>query len=64
MIQKSSTEILVIEGMTCASCERRIENSLKDINGIESVQASYSKSLVEITYLKNLINLTEIKRNH
>jgi sulfite exporter TauE/SafE/copper chaperone CopZ len=62
MIQEANTEILDIEGMTCASCERRIENSLKDINGIKSVQANYSKSLVEITYLKNLINLTEIKR--
>lgn len=62
MIQDSSTEIFIIEGMTCASCERRIENSLKDVNGIESVHANYSKSLVEITYFENLINSTEIKR--
>jgi len=62
MIQDAITEIFIIEGMTCASCERRIENSLKNINGIKSIHANYSQSLVEITYLKNIISFTEIKK--
>ena len=62
MIQEAITEIFLIEGMTCASCERRIENRLKNIVGIKSVHANYSKSLVEITYFKNIISFTEIKK--
>lgn len=62
MKQETSTEIFLIDGMSCIGCEGRIENSLKDINGIKSIHANYSQSLVRITYLKNIISFTEIKK--
>ncbi|MBB6215430.1 sulfite exporter TauE/SafE/copper chaperone CopZ [Anaerosolibacter carboniphilus] len=42
--------ILYIDGMTCGSCERRIENSLSVLEGVEKVKASFHQSKVEIIY--------------
>ncbi|QNU68643.1 sulfite exporter TauE/SafE family protein [Ruminiclostridium herbifermentans] len=54
------SKIIQIEGMTCTSCERRIESSLKKLMGMENVKAIYSSSNVYVTYDPNLINLNTI----
>lgn len=41
---------LFISGMTCGSCEKRIENTLLSLEGVENAEASFSKSKVEVTY--------------
>lgn len=43
-------ERLRIEGMTCSGCEKRIESSLSNIEGVESVKASTARSEAEIAY--------------
>ncbi len=43
------TSIIQVEGMTCASCERRIERTLRTLDGVSDVKASYSKGQVTIT---------------
>lgn len=60
MEQKLVRKVLQIEGMTCSSCEMRIENNLKKIEGIFDVKAIYSSSNVYITYDVNLIILDRI----
>jgi len=60
MEQNIIRKILQIEGMTCTSCETRIENILKKIEGIQDVKAIYSSSNVYVTYDLNLINLDKI----
>ncbi|HHW31594.1 MAG TPA: heavy metal transporter [Clostridiaceae bacterium] len=53
-------KILQIEGMTCTSCEMRIENALKKLDGIEAIKAIFSSSNVYITYDANVIGLEQI----
>lgn len=56
MEQKLIRKILQIDGMTCTSCEMRIENTLKKIEGIIDVKAIYSSSNVYVTYDANIIS--------
>ena len=45
-----ATTRLVVDGMTCASCERRIESALKAVPGVASVTASAPLSEVMVYY--------------
>lgn len=54
-----STEIRV-KGMTCASCEMRIENKLKKLPGVTDVKVSYRKSSLQITYEPKMIEIDKI----
>ena len=57
---KFITEKLFIDGMTCVSCERLIENTLNNEKGTLKSSASYSKGTLEIYYDSEIIRLTEI----
>lgn len=48
--QKLRRRTLYIEGMTCNSCETKIEKGLKKIQGVTQVNASYHKSRVLVIY--------------
>ena len=37
-----------ISGMSCTGCENRVENILKNIENVESVNANYNTGIVEI----------------
>ena len=45
-----------ISGMSCTGCENRVENILKNIENVESVNANYNTGIVEIgtNNIKNL----------
>ena len=60
MEQKLIKKVLQIGGMTCTSCEMRIENTLKKIEGIVNVKAIFSSSNVYVTYDANVISLEVI----
>lgn len=60
MEQKVIRKILQIEGMTCTSCEMRIENKLKKLDGVIEVKAIYSSSNVYVTYNADIIGLDRI----
>lgn len=51
---------LNIEGMTCASCEKRIEKALRGKTGITSVNVSFASGTAKISYNDKLINLEKI----
>lgn len=40
--------ILNVEGMVCSGCQRRIQNALEMIDGVEEVIASYENKTVKI----------------
>ncbi|HHL73596.1 MAG TPA: copper chaperone [Bacteroidetes bacterium] len=40
---------LDVEGMTCGGCEAAIKTTLKKIDGVQSVDASYEKGSAEVT---------------
>ncbi|MBC3797297.1 sulfite exporter TauE/SafE family protein [Acetobacterium tundrae] len=60
MEQKLITKTLLVKGMTCVNCENRIENKLKQLNGVISATASYSRAQVKFTYDANQVSLTAI----
>ena len=50
--------ILKVEGMKCEGCERRIQNALMDIDGVDKVVASYMDKDVKIILSKDVdVNL-------
>ena len=40
---------LKVEGMVCNGCENRVKNALKNINGVEGVEANYTTGIVKVT---------------
>lgn len=57
---KMTTIELMIEGMTCSSCEFRIENTLKKLEGVTAVKAEYSRSKALVTFNSDIIKLADI----
>lgn len=43
------TLILKVEGMVCGGCENRVQNALKNIEGVEEVIANHNEKTVTIT---------------
>lgn len=60
MEQRLIRKTLQIEGMTCTSCEMRIENALKKLEGVVDVRATLSSSSVYVTYDANVVSLDKI----
>lgn len=51
---------LRIGGMTCISCQNKIQNKLKNTAGIQDVTVSYRTSFADIVYDSDLITLKNI----
>ncbi len=51
---------LNVEGMVCGGCEKRVENVLLSLNGIEKVVANHQNNTVLIT-ASNELNIEEVK---
>ena len=47
-MEKNKKIEIRISGMSCTGCENRVENVLKNIENVESVNANYNTGLVEI----------------
>lgn len=54
------SKTLKIDGMTCVSCENRIERKLHGTKGITNAKVSYSSGTANITYDENLISNEKI----
>lgn len=61
-MEKNNKIEIRISGMSCTGCENRVENILKNIENVESVNANYNTGIVEIgtNDIKNL-NIDVIK---
>ena len=61
-MEKNNKIEIRISGMSCTGCENRVENVLKNIENVESVNANYNTGIVEIgtNDIKNL-NIYVIK---
>lgn len=53
-------KVLKIDGMTCTSCEMRIENRLKKTDGILEAYVSYANGTAKISYDPRMISLSKI----
>ena len=47
-MEKNNKIEIRISGMSCTGCENRVENVLKNIENVESVNANYNTGTVEI----------------
>lgn len=55
-MEKNNKIEIRISGMSCTGCENRVENVLKNIENVKSVNANYNTGIVEIgtNNIKNL----------
>ncbi|MBM7583121.1 sulfite exporter TauE/SafE/copper chaperone CopZ [Caldicoprobacter guelmensis] len=60
MERRLMQKTLKLEGMSCTSCEMRIENALKKLQGVADAKASFSNSNVIVTYDADVISLDKI----
>lgn len=55
-------KIFHVQGMSCPSCEIKIENILHKIEGVKEVKASLAKSEVSVKYDPSLVRRKNWKR--
>ena len=60
-IGDSETETFKVYG-NCGMCEKTIEGSLKDVNGIEKADWNKETKMIEVVYHTHDISLDEIKK--
>lgn len=46
--------IINVEGMMCGGCEKRIQNSLKNIEGVQEVIANHTENIVKVVANENV----------
>jgi sulfite exporter TauE/SafE/copper chaperone CopZ/plastocyanin domain-containing protein len=61
MESKFKTKKLRIGGMTCISCQNKIEKKLQNTVGVESANVSYSDGTATVTYDADIITMREIE---
>ncbi len=52
--------VIKVEGMVCNGCENRVQNALKNIEGVENVVADHNKGIVTVTS-KNEVTESSMK---
>ncbi|MBR9682678.1 MAG: hypothetical protein GOV02_03295 [Candidatus Aenigmarchaeota archaeon] len=53
-------KLIPVKGMHCVSCEKLILSELKDLKGVEEVDASFPNETVEVTFNEKKITLDQI----
>ena len=53
-------KVLLIEGMICVSCQNRIEQTLRNTEGISKVHVSYSKGQAEVEFDNDILTVDRI----
>ena len=51
---------ILIEGMTCSSCEIKVESTLKKLKGVIEAKVSMTKNKADISYDENIISISSI----
>lgn len=57
----SRKEKIKVYGMTCNSCEKRIERAIRKLEGIDKVKVSYKGQYAELEYDDEICNIEDIK---
>ncbi|GKT08453.1 heavy metal translocating P-type ATPase [Desulforhabdus sp. TSK] len=53
---------LLVGGMTCAACVRRVENALKALGGVEEAAVNLASSRAMVTYDPQVLNVAELRK--
>ncbi|MEI6131609.1 MAG: sulfite exporter TauE/SafE family protein [Bacillota bacterium] len=62
MDAKLVSKELRIEGMTCASCESRVENKLRKMKGVNEAKANLSNNSVSVSFDANVTDIAQISK--
>lgn len=46
--------VIKVEGMMCSGCENRVQNALKEIEGVENVVANHEEGTVKVTLVSDV----------
>jgi copper chaperone len=57
----SETLQLTVTGMICGGCENAVKTSLKRVNGVEEVNASFKANAVDVTFDETKVTPAVIK---
>lgn len=60
MAKSQISKKLTVDGMSCSGCEVKIQRKLLALDGVKSVKANYSKSIVEVIYDETKISNSKI----
>ncbi len=52
---------LMVGGMTCAACVRRVESALKDIAGVEEASVNLAVSRATVTYRPDIVTVARLR---
>ncbi len=53
----------LVEGLTCASCASRVEDAVRKIQGVESVQVNLATGQAQIGYDKDQVSPQQLKES-
>ena len=62
MKTKPTMKTLRISGMTCISCQNKIENKLRSTAGVHSADVSYNKGIAAVAFDTDLVTLKDIEQ--
>lgn len=51
---------LHVNGMTCNNCTRFVDNTLRDLTGVETTNVSLENGTAQVKFNTNLLNLQQI----
>ena len=58
--QALATRRIVVTGMTCDNCERRVEKILRGLRGVREVAVDRGSGAVTVTYAADQVDLTAL----
>lgn len=61
-MMQARTETILVRGMFCANCEKRVREALISLPGVQSAVASFSEEKVTVTYDEGQISPALLKR--
>lgn len=61
MSEQIRNEHIRIEGMTCVSCQMRIEKALRNTKGVHSANVSYSGGFADVSYDASAVSMSKIR---
>lgn len=54
-------KVFTVTGMKCEHCEARVENAIKEINGVSKVMADHVANNVTVDYDENAVTPSQLK---
>ncbi len=53
-------KIVRVEGMSCVSCAKAVENALKSMEGVKGVEVSLEEGIAKVQFDNELVNIEKI----